>query len=136
MARQRAAAPVVDRVNAPGISEDVPQVQPRLLSLSSSESLIANGPLSGNQLVERGTRINAKPSLSTSLAKGATPLGQWNVGSYTSMQASRPGKEISDHGAHARSSTTLTARIGQGEEPLEVTPGRHIVRPDGGGNAA
>lgn len=179
-ARARSAATVVEPVTAPGSSGEVALVRPRLMNLSTSRSIVSNGPLSGNELVEEGTAVNAKPSMHTTLGDGESPLRRWtdgpltsqqasrpgaatermasrafsantlsarlqqgdvvlgrrNVAQFMSPQASRPGKEVTDHGERARGASTLTARIGQGEAPLEVTPGRHIVRPDGDGNAA
>lgn len=117
-ARRRAATPTLASLPQAGHANDVPEVAPRLLNLPTSRSLEANGRISGNTIVEQGTANNAKPALSTTIAKGARPLGQWNAGSLASMKAMRPGANSERMGSEARTATTLSARLQRGETPL------------------
>jgi len=118
-ARRRAAAPMVGRVQALGTTGEVPEVRPRLLNLSTSESLPKHGPLSGNALMSEGTEVNRKPSLHTSIATGQVPLGQWNdTNSYSALKHMRPGADIERDGARSRSANTLSARLSHGAVPL------------------
>ena len=90
----------------------------------------------GADIERDGVRLRSADTLSARLQRGAVPLGQWNAGEYSQIVKTLPGREIRLEGARARGSSTLSARIAMGEESLEVTPGRHLVRPDGNGNAS
>jgi len=180
IARARASAPAPKMVTPMATPRPPAQVKPRILNLPTSRALVDNIPLSGTKLVRDSAQSLSKPSLHTSLGRGATPLGawtdggidsqrvkrpgfaierdadqvrsantlsarlqsgevvsgQWNEGSYLSMRSARPGRETADKGAQARDAKTFIARLGKGEEALEVSPERHLVRPDGRGNAA
>ena len=119
-ARRRGSVPVVGKVLAPGVSADVPQVEPRMLSLPDSDSLPEHGRLSGVELVDEGVRVNRKPSLISTIVEGKLPLGQWNdTNSYSALKHMRPGAEIEREGARSRSSDTLSARLSHGFTPLE-----------------
>ncbi len=118
-ARRRAAVPTVGQVRALGTTSDVPIVRPRLLNLDSSRSLPKQGPLIGNAIVAEGTEANRKPSLSTSIGKGAAPLGRWSDNrSYESLKYMRPGADIERDGARLRSADSLSARLQRGAIPL------------------
>ena len=180
LARSRASSPGQKTVTPMATPRQPAVVKPRILNLPTSRALVDNIPLSGTKIVRDGARSLSKPTLHTSLGRGATPLGrwtdgevsdqrarrpgrdierdgeqvrsantlsarlqsgevvsgQWNEGSYLSMRDALPGREIAEKGARARDARTFIARLGKGEEPLEVTPERHLVRPDGRGNAA
>lgn len=125
-ARRRTAAPVVGKVLAPGATSDVPQVEPRVLNLPSSDSLPKHGRLSGIELVDKGVKANRKASLLTTIATGKLPLGQWNESrSYSALKHMRPGANIEREGARSRSSDTLSARLSHGLAPLEDS-GEHV----------
>ena len=118
-----------------------------LTSISKGETLLGrswtDGPPStwdqrrpGAQIEKSGEKARVANTLSARLQSGEVVSGQWNDGSYDSMRAARPGKQTDDKAQYVRTARTLIARLAQGEEALEVTPLRHIVRPDGRGNAA
>jgi hypothetical protein len=88
----------------------------------------------GAAIERSGERSRTSNTLSARLQSGEVVSGQWNEGSYDSMRAGRPGKDIADMGQRSRSAATLGARLGKGEEALEVSLGRHLVRPDGRAN--
>jgi len=90
----------------------------------------------GPEIERAADRARTSGTLSARLQQGVVMLGQWNKGSYSSMRAERPGKDTSDHAARMRSLSNLGPRLAKGEESLEVSPGRHIVRPDGESTAS
>jgi hypothetical protein len=89
----------------------------------------------GRDIERDGDQGRAANTLSARLQSGEVVSGQWNEGSYQAMKNALPGRETAEKGAQARTARTFMARLGKGEEALEVTPERHLVRPDGRGNA-
>jgi hypothetical protein len=117
-ARLRAAAPTVGRVNPPGGTGEVPLVRPRLLNLSTSGSIVQNGPLSGNELQNEAVRALSKETLHTAIGRGEAPLGRWTDGPLTAQSLHRPGASIQREGDRSRSASTLSARLQAGARPL------------------
>lgn len=98
-----------------GETRRVEMVQPRLLNLPTSTKIEDNLPLTGNRLVTEGQEKITKPTLHTSIIKGAYPLGRWTDGDLPSRVARRPGAAIERSAERARSQNSLSARLQSGE---------------------
>lgn len=98
-----------------GELRQVEMVQPRLLKLPTSTTLEDNLPLTGNKLVDEGQQKITKPTLHTSIIRGAYPLGRWTDGDLKSRTARRPGAFIERSAERARSQNSLSARLQSGE---------------------
>ena len=112
---QARAAAAASRRPTVGTIRRVEAVQPRILKLPTSESLVNNLPLSGNELVSEGREKLTKATIHTTISRGEYPLGRWTDGEPSDWSAKRPGAAIERTAERARASSTLSARLQSGE---------------------